>query len=355
MAKQNRLKTVEGIWITRYHDDHTGCAQALADHFRCRIYFTPRLTDILEHPSHYRMPCLTTAFITSGKPQPDGMRMRWHEFQLTFFDFPGQALYRDGLLVERDGGGALFFTGDSFTPSGTDDDCLQNRDFVAEGEGYLYCLDVLQRLPKNVWLVNQHVDPRFRFSADQLARMRAELLMRIALLKELAPWSDPNYAIDESWAAVHPYGSEALGGENVTLRLRILNHAPQRETYRVKWNVPPGWKTVTADPEVTIPSHQEGRDAGDIHSEGRRAARGHGRCRVRGAAIAGVDRGGGAGPPVAVCVARIDHPDVRGMPVRPHPAVETREWREEVPRSQHPTKGIHHALRQVAKECPGLD
>ena len=204
------------------------------------------------------MPCLTTASITSGKPQTDGTRMRWHEFQFTFQYFPGQTLYHDGLRVERDGGGALFFTGDSFTPSGIDDYCLQNRDFVRDGEGYLYCLFVLQRLPTNLWLVNQHVEPTFRFSAIQYARMRLELLYRMAFLKDLAPWPDPNYAIDESWATVDPYGSEARDGENVTLRLRILNHAPQREIYQVKWNVPAGWKMVEANPGVAIPAHTEG-------------------------------------------------------------------------------------------------
>jgi len=257
LMAQRRLKNVEGIWITHYHDDHTDYAQALADHFRCPVYFTPRLADILTQPSHYRMPCLTTAPITSGKPQPDGTRMRWHEFGFTFFDFPGQTLYHDGLLVEREGGG-LFFTGDSFTPSGIDDYCLQNRDFMREGEGYLYCLNVLQRLPGNTWLVNQHVDPVFRFSPEQFTRMRAELLKRTALLKELAPWPDPNFPIDESWASVDPYGSEARQGDNLVLRVRILNHVPRRETYRVKWNVPAGWKVVEAAPEVTIPAHQEG-------------------------------------------------------------------------------------------------
>jgi glyoxylase-like metal-dependent hydrolase (beta-lactamase superfamily II) len=252
------LKTVEGIWITHYHDDHTDFAQELATHFQCPVYFTPHLTDILEHPSHYRLPCLTTAPITSGEPQPDGTRMRWHEFQFTFFDFPGQTLFHDGLLVERDGGGALFFTGDSFTPSGIDDYCLQNRNLVREGEGYLYCLAVLQRLPPSVWLVNQHVDPTFRFSADQFARMHAELLKRMAILKDLAPWPDPDYAIDESWAAVDPYGSEARDRENVTLRLRILNHAPRQETYSVKWNVPAGWKMVEANREIAIPASKEG-------------------------------------------------------------------------------------------------
>lgn len=258
LAAQGRLKNTEGIWITHYHDDHTDFAQSLAEHLRCPVYFTPRLSDILEHPSHYRMPCLTAAPITAGKPQPDGARMRWHEFQLTFFDFPGQTLYHDGLLAERDGGGALFFTGDSFTPSGIDNYCLQNRDFLREGEGYLYCLKVLERLPKDVWLVNQHVGPTFRFSGDQFARMRAELLKQLAAVSDLAPWPDPNYAIDESWASVDPYGSEIRDGQNVTLRLRILNHSPRPETYRVKWNFPSGWKSVAADREVTIPARGEG-------------------------------------------------------------------------------------------------
>ena len=134
--------------------------------------------------------------------------MRWHEFQLTFFEFPGQTLYHDGLLADRDGGEALFFTGDSFTPSGIDNYCLQNRDFVRDGEGYLYCLKILRGLPKKVWLVNQHVDPTFQFSDDQYTRMQAELLNQRAALAELAPWPDPNYAIDESWARIDPYGSE---------------------------------------------------------------------------------------------------------------------------------------------------
>ncbi len=258
LTAQGRLKSVEGIWISHYHDDHTDHAQALADRFRCPVYFSPRLTDILEHPSHYRLPCLTTAPITSGKPQSEGARMRWQEFQFTFFDFPGQTFYHDALLVERDGGGALFFTGDSFTPSGTDDYCLQNRNFVGEGEGLLYCLGVLQRQSAETWLVNQHVVPTFRFSKEHFTRMRAELLKRKTLLKELAPWPDPDYAIDESWATVNPYGSEVREGENVELHLRILNHAPRPEIYHVKWNLPAGWKVVNADRQVTIPAHREG-------------------------------------------------------------------------------------------------
>src|SRR5262245_17217571 len=204
LTRLQEADRVQGIWITHYHDDHTDYAQTIANRFACPVYFTQRMRDVLERPSHYRLPCLTENPITSGKPQADGVRMRWHEFEMTFFDFPGQTLYHGGLLVERDGGEKLFFVGDSFTPSGIDDYCLQNRDFVREGAGFLYCLELLDRLGKDapLWLINQHVEPMFRFSAEQSARMRSELRKRMAILQELTPWPDLNYAIDESWAAV---------------------------------------------------------------------------------------------------------------------------------------------------------
>ncbi|HUS08232.1 MAG TPA: MBL fold metallo-hydrolase [Bryobacteraceae bacterium] len=258
LQQAGTLKAVEGIWITHYHDDHTDFAQQAASRFSCPVYFNERMRDILERPSDYRLPCLTKNPITSGRPQPDGRQMRWHEFQLTFFDFPGQTLYHDGLLVERDGGEALFFVGDSFTPSGIDDYCLQNRDFVREGAGFLYCLRKLESLRKDAWLVNQHVEPTFRFSSEQFTRMRAEMMKRIGILKELAPWPDPNYATDESWAAIHPYGSEAVRGTAVSLSVHIFNHSPHAETYRIKWNIPAGWKLGKADTEITIPARQEG-------------------------------------------------------------------------------------------------
>ncbi len=257
LSAAGRVRAIEGIWITHYHDDHTDYAQALADRYRCPVYYTPSLDPVLRHPRDYRLPCLTENPVTSGRPQPAGTRMRWREFELTSFDFPGQTLYHDGLLVERDGSDALFFLGDSFTPSGMDDYCLQNRNLLRDDAGFLYCLRVLERLPANAWLVNEHVEPTFRFSKEELQRMRAELVSRMALLRELAPWPDLNYAVDENWAAIHPYGSKVRNGEQVRLELRILNHSPRAEQYRLAWNLPPGWKLIRADRSVSVPGRKE--------------------------------------------------------------------------------------------------
>jgi hypothetical protein len=83
-------------------------------------------------------------------------------------------------------------------------------------------------------------------------------MKRIAILTELAPWPDPNYAIDESWAAAYPYSSTVRQGERVTLQVKIMNHAPLPETYRLKWNIPPNWRLVEADSDVAISARKEG-------------------------------------------------------------------------------------------------
>ncbi len=269
MTASGAVQSVDAVWITHYHDDHTDFAQDIARRYRAPVWFTPSIQEVLERPGHFRLPCLTTNPITSGKPQPDGTKLRWNEFDLTFYDFPGQTLYHGGLLVERDGGEALFFAGDSFTPSGIDDYCLQNRNLLGADQGFLYCLRVLQRLPPKVWLVNQHVEPTFRFTANQIERMRDELRKRAAILAELSPWPNPNYAIDESWAAIHPYGAEAAAGVPMKLEVRIMNHSPSAETFTVGWNLPRGWRLIRADRKIRIPPRREGTAQATFSPQGR--------------------------------------------------------------------------------------
>ena len=67
-----------------------------------------------------------------------------------------RTLHHNALLVERDGGWSAFFAGDSFTPSGIDDYCLQDRNFLHEGQGFFRCLDRLEILPAGCLILNQH-------------------------------------------------------------------------------------------------------------------------------------------------------------------------------------------------------
>ncbi len=252
-----RLTSLEGLFITHYHDDHTDSINPLLAEFPCPVHVTPLMADILRHPRAYRMPAMTSHPVADVTVMPDQTTMVWREFQLTFYDYPGQTLYHDALLVEHEQGQKIFLLGDSFTPSGIDDYCLLNRNLLHEGKGYFYCLDVLVSLPSNTWLVNEHVVPTFRFAPSQLAEMRSALTERKRLLAELFPWDEANYGIDERWARLDPYGQTIRPGQKTSLAIRILNHSGIAHEYTVTPHAPAGFRIEPESLRLTVGPRQE--------------------------------------------------------------------------------------------------
>jgi hypothetical protein len=206
------------------------------------------------------MPCLTHAPIRRLEVWPEGQTRRWHEFRLTRFYFPGQTLYHDALLIEKDQGECVLMVGDSFTPTGMDDYCLLNRNLLAPGKGLLYCLELVERLKPDL-LINQHIGLTFRFAPEQIAQMRRSLERRGAILKELTPWPDLNFGLDEQWARFDPYGVEAAPGQHLEMRVVIYNHSPESAVFAVT----PRWasgESITSRPlAVRAPTRAEGSAA----------------------------------------------------------------------------------------------
>jgi glyoxylase-like metal-dependent hydrolase (beta-lactamase superfamily II) len=241
LVRAGRLSGLDGVYITHYHDDHTDKIGELVQEFDCPVYGCRELADILKRPEAYRLPCLTPNPIVNLTSLADGHKMRWKEFELTSYYFPGQTLYHGALLAERNDGKKVFFIGDSFTPSGIDDYCLLNRNLLHEGMGYFYCLDILMKMPQDYLLVNQHVVEPFRFDKPQIEHMTNVLAKRRRILADLFPWSEPNYGIDERWAKIYPYGQKASPGQTMDVTVKILNHSGSPEVFTAKVNVPKGF------------------------------------------------------------------------------------------------------------------
>jgi len=258
LLAQGQLASLEGLFITHYHDDHTDAVNAFRQKHDCPIYVTPIMEDVLKRPGAYRLPCLTRNPIDRLQVVPDGQRMSWKEFTLTFYDFPGQTLYHDALLTERDTGEKTFFVGDSFTPSGLDDYCLQNRNFLRRGMGLPYCLDLLKnKIPSEALLINEHVLEPFRFDADQRSHMSRLLEKRRELLRDLFPWDNPDYGIDEQWARIHPYAQEVKAGGWADLTVKLLNHSDTSNTFTVVLHVPNGFEIEPPRASVAAEPGQE--------------------------------------------------------------------------------------------------
>ncbi|HLB72883.1 MAG TPA: MBL fold metallo-hydrolase [Sedimentisphaerales bacterium] len=256
LREAGKVTGLDGLFITHYHDDHTNDVAACLAEFNCPVYATGPSIDILKDPGKYRLPCLTPNPIADITAVPEAHKMRWKEFTFTFHDFPGQTIYHDALLVEKDGADPardgqaqkIFFIGDSFTPSGIDDYCLLNRNLLHEHIGYLYCLALVRRMSAGTLLINEHVVQPFAFSAAQLDLMTAALTERRALLSELFPWDEPNYGIDEGWIRFFPYAVKAKPGQTVKVSLKAFNHSDGPRRFTVTLNVPPGFGTKPGRP-----------------------------------------------------------------------------------------------------------
>ena len=271
LQQDGRFKTIDGIYVTHYHSDHTDQVPAAAQEFHCPVIACAEMRDILEHPSAYHMTVQTANAIHSVRPTRDSEKQQWSEFEFTYYYLPGQTLYHGGLLVEkrskvegpmsnvadRDNAEPVFFIGDSFTPTGIDDYCLLNRNFMEPERGFAYCLQLLKRLPPRTLLINQHVGPAFRFSEKQIEQMLGNLERRRRLLRDLFPWDDPNFGLDEQWARFYPYQAETQAGKAIELQVAVLNHSGRSREFTITPHVPAGWKLTAVPLRVLIPAREE--------------------------------------------------------------------------------------------------
>ena len=257
LRDEGRFKTLDGIYITHYHDDHTNMAQAVADEYHCPIYACEEMRDILERPGAYHMPCLTPNAMRNVKAMSDGAKQRWNEFEFTYSYYPGQTLLHGGLLLKKDSGEKIFFVGDSFTPSGVDDYCLTNRNFLPPEKGFVYCLNALRKMDFDYQLINEHVLPTFHFSPEQIDLMLQTFHARDALLRGLFPWDDPSYGLDEQWARFYPYTIETPAAAPLELQVIVLNHSSKRQEYRITPHAPAGWNIPRGPISLTLSPREQ--------------------------------------------------------------------------------------------------
>ncbi|NCB17227.1 MAG: MBL fold metallo-hydrolase, partial [Synergistales bacterium] len=156
--------SVAFCWVSHYHHDHVEELNALREKYGCPVYADESFAGILREPRNYYLTCLSekAADVTPVRSQT---QMRWHEFTLTFYHFPGQTLYHGGLLLEGKDL-KVFFSGDSFAPTGFDDYCAWNRNFLREDAGYFRCLDLLKKIKPDM-ILNQHQAEGFVYNPGQ--------------------------------------------------------------------------------------------------------------------------------------------------------------------------------------------
>jgi glyoxylase-like metal-dependent hydrolase (beta-lactamase superfamily II) len=248
------IGAIEGIWITHYHDDHTQFVNEAKRRFGAKVYVQRAMQDIIENPLAYQMPCLFPESIRVDHPLDHGQTIEWKGFKLTAYDFPGQTIYHDGLLVEKDGF-KVFFTGDSFANWGVDDYCSQNRCFLGSDTGYEKCFQILLQTQPNI-LMAAHWGP-LPVSTDYLNRSLRLFQERPKLYQKLFPHSDINFGIDPCWLRAYPYRQTVLPGGSVEIEARVMNHSPKPMKIQVALRLPAKWTSGQTSETAEVPARTE--------------------------------------------------------------------------------------------------
>jgi len=237
--REGKISSVEGCWVTHYHDDHVDALRRLHGEFGCPIVTDEHMAEIVEHPLRFFLPCISPNGAPVARKTHDGESWRWHEFEMTAFHFPGQTYYHGGLLVEGHGT-KVFFAGDSGSPTGIDDYCAGNRNFLGAGRGFRHCIEIWRRYRPD-YILNQHQDRAFSFTEGELDYMDGMLAERERLLSEMLPWAHPNFGTDENWVRTYPYEQGVERGIPFFIDVQFTNHGPGEVMAQVEPVLPEGW------------------------------------------------------------------------------------------------------------------
>ncbi len=246
------ITSIDGIWVSHYHDDHVSCINMLKERYNCKVYCHVCFSDLLTNPNGYILPCLYEAPIQVDYQLTDFEDIIWKEFVMTNCYFPGQTIYHAALcLYNQRANERVLFVGDSFTPTGIDDYCSYNINPLKLSDGYFYCIDLLENMPIDC-MINQHQPGSFVFSEESLHILRDNLMKRFNLFSKLLPESDVNYGLYPNWISSYPYSQTINKGDSFNIKFSLDNYTNATDNYVLQLRLPVGLGNKTKDFELNI-------------------------------------------------------------------------------------------------------
>lgn len=247
LLAKGEIRSVEGLWVTHYHDDHVDAIPAFQKTFPdCPCMTDRSVADVITRPLAWRIPSLSPGVCRVDRVTEDGESWQWHEFKLTAYHFPGQTLYHAGLLVEGQGL-RLLLAGDSFDKGGMADYCVYNRNWLGENVGNDRCLALIQQL-RPTHIFHSHRSEAVEFTEEQLGLMRAGIAEREKLFGELVPWDHANYGLDGHWVRCDPYEQKVEAGVEISIDVVITNHSSEKQAAACRAILPRAWDGRGTDP-----------------------------------------------------------------------------------------------------------
>ncbi|MFX0092181.1 MAG: MBL fold metallo-hydrolase, partial [Candidatus Hodarchaeota archaeon] len=222
---QNNIKTIDFIILTHYHDDHVIGIPLLQEKFNIPVYAHEVMVDVLENPTHYRIPCLMETPIKVDRIIKNGEILKWDDYEFKVFHFPGQTEYHMAMFGEVDGKTVLF-AGDSFR-----DNILKDYDAnlichntcqLGQNMGAMKCADLLVKYnPEYIILSHNGIlkgnEQLFKDYRDLVATYES-------VIADVVAQENVNIGVDPHWIRFKPIRVITTPGKEIITALAVHNY-----------------------------------------------------------------------------------------------------------------------------------
>ncbi|MBD3342099.1 MAG: MBL fold metallo-hydrolase [Candidatus Lokiarchaeota archaeon] len=244
ILNKHHIKKIDFVIPTHYHDDHTAGIPFLQSKYGAKVYALENIVDVLEHPTHYRIGCLTGQSIKVDRVLKDGECFEWEDYKFTVYHFPGQTEYHMGLHTKIDGK-TVFFTGDTiqadhFFDRKTNLNCL-NFCRIGKDVGYMKCADILLSCqPQYLAIAHYGIIKADKTLLKSFKKFVSDYEI---VLCDIIAQEDPNIGFDPNWICFNPVRVLTKPGKKFKSNLIIRNYLNKKLKLEIQLNLPENWKT----------------------------------------------------------------------------------------------------------------
>jgi glyoxylase-like metal-dependent hydrolase (beta-lactamase superfamily II) len=234
LEEETGIRQVEWFLPSHYHDDHLAGLPALQMKYGTKVACSPEVTDIIEHPERYDMPCLVPHATKVDRVIGRDEVFAWRGFNFRMEQFSGQTWYHHLITFEADDRRYLSIgdniSGACFAPE---------RDFIHSF------------IPKNRTPVSsyrdmprqiQERDPQVLLTGHggavdcdphKVARWQTWMDRWAELFEGMIDQPHANMGMDPHWVEFYPYKIRADPGSELSFEVRIRNHESQARDCRI--------------------------------------------------------------------------------------------------------------------------
>ncbi|QIZ10336.1 MBL fold metallo-hydrolase [Priestia megaterium] len=236
LKEQYGVEKIDVVIPTHYHDDHLAGMNLLRDVEGTEVWCPENFSDVLENPKKYDLPCLWYDPIPVDRQLPLNKKIKWEEFEFTFYEQPGHTLYAAAIEFIVDGKRVLAI-GDQYQGDDGQFNYVYHNQFRIWD--YIDSAELYKTVNPDI-LISGHWDPVF-VSEEFLQQIEDNGKVLEQLHRDLLPLNELDLGAEGFGAIIHPYQTEVQSGKTFSVTVEIKNPFHEEKEVFAKMITPINW------------------------------------------------------------------------------------------------------------------